>query len=276
MLMAKTTLLTKKQFSINIILIGLILIFFSFTWYWEFPYDTRTEKGLEFGFQHIAFSWIVILGLIIATILSFIKIYDDNEDKFKFANDKENENTTSVKTSNYFVIGLCILLGYFGYKFYSTSKFIYNNSIQYHNQYTQKVQEKQGFYDKLWKTYLQKEKITNLNKETFLKVTALIMENRRDGSTLAWKWVQENQNIPFEEFAVFYSDLSSFIEKQREGYFNIEKECQKIANSNNTLLDTLPNNLYNKVIGCKRIDFEYGFLSDKTSETFKTKKENIE
>jgi len=152
---------------------------------------------------------------------------------------------------------------------------MYNQSKLLHNAYTQKVEEKAGFYDKLWKTYLQKEKITNVNKETFIQVTKIIMENRKDGQNLTWKWVQENQQIPYGEFTKFYADLSDFITSQREGYFNIEKECQLIANRNNTLLDTFPNNIYNKVIGCERIKFEYGLLSDSTNNVIKSKIENV-
>lgn len=152
---------------------------------------------------------------------------------------------------------------------------MYNKSKMYHNNYTQMVQEKAGFYDKLWKTYLAKEKITNINKETFLVVTKIIMENRKDGEKLTWKWVQENQQIPYEQFTIFYADLSDFITEQREGYFKIEQVCQQIANKNNTLLDTFPNNIYNKIVGCDRIHFEYGFLSDSTENVFKSKKENL-
>lgn len=153
---------------------------------------------------------------------------------------------------------------------------MYNSSKKYHNTYTQKIQEKIGFYDKLWKTYLQKDKITNVNKETFLLVTQIIMENRRDGEKVTWKWVQENQQIPYDEFTKFYADLSDFITSQREGYFNIEKECQTIANRNNTMLDTFPNNVYNKIIKLERINFQYGFLSDSTINVFESKKENVQ
>lgn len=101
------------------------------------------------------------------------------------------------------------------------------------------------------------------------------MENRADGKNITWKWIQENQNIPYNEFSMFYSDLSVFITEQREGYFNIEKECQSIANSNNVLLDSFPNRFYNKFLKCKKIKFEYGFLSDSTSHVFKNRIENI-
>lgn len=152
---------------------------------------------------------------------------------------------------------------------------VFNASKSYQNYYNLKVQEKRGFYDKMWKTYLTKEKITNINKETFLTVSKVIMENRADGKNLTWKWVQENQKIPYEEFTKFYSDLSNFITEQREGYFRIEQECQEIARYNNTMIDTFPNNIYNKFLDCPRINFEYGILSDSTNNVFKSGVENL-
>jgi hypothetical protein len=136
------------------------------------------------------------------------------------------------------------------------------------------VQEKVGYYDNMWKSYLQIDKNTNINKDVFIEVTKLIMEARKDGENVAWKWLQENQQIPYNEFTKFYSQLNSFIISKRDGYYNIEKECQKIAYTNNKLLDIFPNNLYNKVLNCKHIEFEYGFTSDRTDEVFKSKKEN--
>lgn len=55
------------------------------------------------------------------------------------------------------------------------------------------------FFDKLWKVYLQKYEICELNKNTFLEVTNMIMEGRHDGEQVTWKWLQENQNIPYSE-----------------------------------------------------------------------------
>lgn len=152
---------------------------------------------------------------------------------------------------------------------------VYNKSAIYQNQYKQKEFERKSFYDKLWKVYSQKMDLTIKNKETFIEVTKIIMENRADGKNVAWKWLQENQNIPYEEFTKFYSDLSIYIEEQREEYFKLEKDIQNIANSNNVLLDTFPNVLYNKMLKCQKINYECGFTSDKTDNVFKSKKENI-
>jgi len=272
----------------------------------------KLSKNLDFPGDHSDFGGIhillnVVFGLLIlvSTVLTLVNWFDDdvvllyyniyhgipgNKRDVEYhlirnpidTENKDDEKTTNVKPTNFkkyilYFIGIVILLYSFGglKTTFKDCKTIYNTSKLYHNSYTQKVQEKEGFYDKLWKTYLQKEKITNVNKETFIQVTKVIMENRKDGSQLTWKWIQENQQIPYEEFTKFYSDLSNFITSQREGYFNIEKECQIIANKNNTLLDTFPNNMYNKFLKCERIKFEYGFTSDSTQTVFKTKKENV-
>ena len=197
-----------------------------------------------------------------------------------FKNDyNKPENKIDFNFKKYVIYASLILFLIFIYialksSFFDITK-MFNTSKIYHNTYIQKVQEKQGFYDKLWKTYLQKEKITNVNRETFIEVSKIIMENRRDGQKVTWKWLQENQQISYSEFTKFYSDLSTFIESQRDAYFSIEKVCQEIANKNNTMLDTFPNNIYNRLLQCKRIDFEYGFLSDSTNKVFTNKKENL-
>ena len=191
----------------------------------------------------------------------------------------DGEPIKPKKKYTYLKLGIVILIAIFLYNILvgNINRMItmFNTSKQYQNTYTQRVQEKVGFYDKLWKTYLQKEKITNVNKETFLEVTKIIMENRKDGEQITWKWVRENQEIPYSEFTKFYADLSNFITEQREGYFNIEKECQKIANMNNTMLDTFPHNMYNKILKCPVINFQYGFTSDSTNSLFNSGIENV-
>jgi len=152
---------------------------------------------------------------------------------------------------------------------------MFNTSKIYHNTYQQKVEEKLGFYDKLWKTYQTKAEITKMNQDMFLQVTKIIMANVADGENLSWKWVSRYPDIDYNQFSEFYADLSAYIAKQREGYFSIEKACQLIANQNNTMLDTFPNNIYNRMLKLDRIKFEYGFLSDSTNNVFARKIENL-
>jgi hypothetical protein len=249
--------------------------------------DHYKEIHTSFGPIHTTSNILMILFSIISFIIISIEFITTGETFLrKYYNDNNNNNWSSTTEGSinstfnfkkYIIWGIIIIFGFYlydsGKNIINQSAKMYNASKKYCNEYVQKVQEKKGFYDKLWKTYLQKEKITNISKETFIEVTKIIMENRKDGEQIMWKWVQENQQIPYSEFTKFYTDLSNFITEQREGYFNIEKECQIIANSNNTLLDTFPHNIYNKILNCERITFEYGFTSDSTETVFKTKKE---
>ena len=199
----------------------------------------------------------------------------DDEDE-----DTENENNFKMNWKKLIgwavVIVLVVFLFKLGKTVYKGSVHVYNTSKNYQHQYQQKVEEKAGYYDKLWKTFYEKEQIADLSYEMFREVTIIIMENRRGGENLAWQWLQENQQIPYNEYTKFYTDLSNFIRAQREGYYAIEKECQRIAKENNILLETFPNRLYNKWFAKQEnIVFEYGFLSDSTNNVFATGLENI-
>ena len=219
-----------------------------------------------------------VITVITHIVLGFLLMVDMFDEKGNELFELHKEGGLSLWKIWGTIILIYLFLGSFilGKTVYSNGKDIYNTSINYQNEYTQLCQEKQGFYDNLWKSYYQKTQITNMNKETFLQVTKLIMDGRSDGKNMSWKWVQENQQIPYSEFTQFYSDLSVFIETRRDGYLAIEKKCQELAKKNNVMLDTFPNNLFNKYLNLPHIKFEYGFLSDKTEKVFVTKKENLD
>lgn len=191
----------------------------------------------------------------------------------------ENKNNMKMNWKKIIWWGIAIFLAIvvfrFGRTVFTQSVDMFNTSKTYNYSYDQKVLEKEGFYDKLWKTYDQKEAIVDLNKETFIEVTKIIMENRKAGENVMWNWVKENQHIPYEEFSKFYSNLSDYITGQREGYFVIEKQCQHIARQHNTMIDTFPNNVYNRMLKLEEIEYEYGFLSDSTRNVFATQTENL-
>lgn len=152
---------------------------------------------------------------------------------------------------------------------------MYNQSIGTYNNFTQKSQQKEGYYDKMYKTYSQKMDISYINYSQFKEISVIIMENKKDGAQLAWKWLSEQKVIPFEEFTSLWKDLSAFIQTQREGYYQLEVECQQLANANNTLLATFPNNFYNFFLRRPYAKYSYGFTSDETQKVFRTGKENI-
>lgn len=267
----------------SVIIPVIMLLIMGLLWNTPLPGDYYEEISKSFyvlrhSALHIIVNILLVVGAVMILIIGLVNGCDDKQGLFTH-NKTEIEVNWSFKRK-YIGLIITILVCLFLYKFISpvisNTIGLYNQSIVYQNNYKQKTDEKLGFYDKLWKVYLQKNQIATLNRDAFLEVTKLIMEGRADGSNVAWKWVQENQQIPYAEFTKFYSDLSDFVFSQREAYFKIEQECMAIANANNTMLDTFPNNMYNKIVNCKRIEFEYSFTSAKTKEVFRTGEENLE
>lgn len=152
---------------------------------------------------------------------------------------------------------------------------LWNQSVVAYNTYTQKCQQREGFYDKMYKTYSQKKEISFINFDEFKEIATVIMDNKKDGAALSWKWLSEQKLIDFQEFTSFWKDLSDFIELQREGYYALETECQQLGNANNILLSTFPNNVYNFFLHRPYAQYHYGFTSDNTERVFATHKENL-
>lgn len=266
----------RQAFCTIFSLICLSFLLLSFIWNVQLPYDIIKNDEIEFGSLHITVN---LMWIIVTVVFGAIGLVNCNPDeKGMYFNENEYlEIKMSSKKIGFILTAIFMLFFIFaiGKNIVSTSIEIYNSNIEYVNQYEQKSTERKGYYDKLWKIYLQKSQITELNKDVFIQVTKSIMEGRSDGSQVAWKWVKENQQIPYNEFTKFYSDLSTFIASQREGYFDLEKQCMEIAKKNNTMLSTFPNNLYNKFLNCEKIKFNYGFTSSKTKTTFETGEENL-
>jgi hypothetical protein len=278
-------------FIIIILLIGMVMVI-GFT---KFDSDKilywtdGSIRRVEWSVFHILLQYFVIICAVIFTIFL---VYDGMEDGkkgllrhlYKNENETNYNETDNAKTKfrmkkKYIIWAIVIIAAILIFKgvsaIYTGTIFVYNNAKIYQYSYTQKEQERVTFYDKMWKTYLSKDTIAKINRETFMAATKLIMDNRADSKTLTWKWLQENQQIDYAEFTQFYADLSTFITDQRKAYLKLETECQGIAMSNNILLDTFPNNLYNKLLGCAKIEYEAGFTSDSTQHVFATKKENL-
>jgi len=284
---------------IALIVFGIVLVFLNFWMFGEtklfndYIEKDRYGSDLVFGWIHMAFNTLLAFFDIAYLIFAIWEFSDDNppfkklydRDSYNHRNSRRDEEDKAETVKKpirwkrwiWLAIALIIFINIakFGKIIYKQSVFLYNTSKIYHNTYQQKVEEKLGFYDKLWKTYQTKAQITNMNKDVFIEVTKIIMANVADGENLSWKWISKYPDIDYTQFTTFYADLSNYITKEREGYFSIEKACQLIANRNNTMLDTFPNNIYNRALKLERIKFEYGFLSDSTNNVFKSKVENL-
>lgn len=146
---------------------------------------------------------------------------------------------------------------------------LFNSAKQYSLNYDRATQEQISNYDGYYQAFMGKQTNANINKETFLIVTDIIMSNRKDGQSLSWKWVHENQQIPYHEFTNFYKDLSEFIEVRYADNMKIEREKQRIVQEHNLLLIKYPNNIINKWLNIKPLTYKHGFISDSTLNKFK-------
>jgi len=147
---------------------------------------------------------------------------------------------------------------------------LYNNTKKIEMAYNKKVQEQVTNYDGYYLAFTEKQTNANINKDIFLKVTSIIMEGRKDGEGVAWKWLQENQQIPYSEFTYFYRELSSFISERYADNMKIEREKQDLVRQHNTLLVTFPNTFFNKFLDIKPLVYQFGYVSNNTKQKFKS------
>lgn len=145
----------------------------------------------------------------------------------------------------------------------------YNSTKNYKFQLSEIEERQITNYDGYYQMFVDKTSNAQINKETFIEVTNIIMEARKDGQSLAWKWNVENQNIPYGEFTWFYKELSLFINERYKDNMIIESQKQSIVNQHNLLLETFPNNIYNYFIRIKPLKYNQGFVSEITKNKFK-------
>lgn len=145
----------------------------------------------------------------------------------------------------------------------------YNENVNSTMGYKALEQNQITTYDNYYLTFKENNSNITINsKETFLQVTNIIMSARKDGKNLAWKWCQENQQIPYSEFTYFYKELSTFITKRFEENNIIERNKQTVVKNQNILISTFPGIVYNIIFKIKPLEYKKGFVSEETKELF--------
>jgi hypothetical protein len=155
------------------------------------------------------------------------------------------------------------------YKTYNSTITLYNDNKELEFSYVKLTQEQISNYDGYYLAFTDKQANANINKETFIQVTHIIMNNRKDGQNVAWKWMQENQQIPYHEFTYFYKELSAFISIRYADNMKIERSKQCIIQQQNLLLSKFPNNVINKFLKIELMNYKAGYISETTKSKFK-------
>ena len=178
------------------------------------------------------------------------------------------ERKTIVKLS--IIGGAVIMILMFIGSFISFS----NQEARLNNTFTQKMNERTAFYDKMWKTISQKSQIALKNDSSFYRNVNAIMEGRKDAGDVFMKWVQEsNPNANYDAVGNLYADLSRTVEGQRDGFFMEEKMIQSVVLEHENLISTFPGTFWNIFLGRKSITYK-PITSDRTDEVIRTGKDN--
>ena len=150
-------------------------------------------------------------------------------------------------------------------------KELYNTSVSQRTQYAALLQKQVTTYDAYYLSFSEQYNIAGVTKEAFIQVTQIIMSGRTDGKNVAWKWVRENQQIPYDGFTSFYENLTQFVRERYKQLLVLEDNKQLIVQQNNELLYTFPNNLYNHFLHIQPLAYTYGYLSDSTKKLYNIK-----
>lgn len=149
-----------------------------------------------------------------------------------------------------------------------------NQEIDLRNRFTQKMEERTAFYDKMWKTLSQKSQIALKNDSSFTRNVDAIMSGRKDSEGVFMKWIQEsNPNANYDQVSILYQDLSRSVEGERDGFFIQEKMIQGIVLEHSNLIGKFPGSLWNSFLGREKLVYK-PITSDRTDEVIKTGKDN--
>lgn len=172
----------------------------------------------------------------------------------------------NIKIAIWVIITLIVVS--FTNKLYTGITGFYNSEKQLTLQYKELEQLQITTFDNNYLAFKEKFDIADINRNSFVTVTEIIMEGRSDGKQVAWKWLQENQPIDYNVFSKFYADLSSFTQARYTQNAEIEKSKQQIAKNHNLLIKTFPGIWYNYIFKFQQLEYKEGFISQDTKSLF--------
>lgn len=269
--------LTKQEFLSNLIKVAVALLILGLTWEVQFPNDiVNADNSIEYSAFHYLFNlgYLALAFLYVAMTISKSISIEGDKASYDFLEESETEAKNKFISTIRWTVFSVFLLVLINNVFNGVTN-VYNTSVVYNNEYKSNQQGLKTFYDNMWKTYSMKDGIKIDNKETFLQVANLVMDARKDGEQLASKLLVENQSVPFDQFSLFYADLSRFIESNRSVIQKYEERAQNIAMKHNTFLETYPNLIYNLISQRPLIKYQSAFSSPTTEKVFETRNEGI-
>lgn len=162
------------------------------------------------------------------------------------------------------LLGAC-MLGLVGATYVSYS----NREIELRNFAKAQEDSNQATFDKVWKVINQKAQVSDKYKNDFVDVYEKVMSGRYQGkNSVLFSWIQEhNPQID----AKIYASLMDTIEGQRESFNMVQLKLRDIKREHDNLRTLFPGSMF---VGSRPELKVTIIISDKTSEAFKSAKEN--
>lgn len=190
---------------------------------------------------------IEIIAWAVYSFIYFMASYESNSTEkdvksiliLDIANKKDEEDVNKIKVSWKKLVWLiiAILVIFSGYKAtkYSLTEgvAVYNEQKDIRNTYEQKVQERNVMMSEFMDCLTSSLKVSETNANYFKENIQSIMENRKDGDKLMWKWVTEvNPNANFNEVSEMFQHMQLlYLEKEvlllqlTKHCLNLKKRC---------------------------------------------------
>lgn len=126
----------------------------------------------------------------------------------------------------------------------------FNEQKDIRNSYSQKVQEKEVIMNEFTSCLTSSLNISNSNAEYFKENIQSIMENRKDGDKLMWKWVTEvNPNANFNEVSEMFQHMQSLYLEKRSSIIAINKTLFELEKRDANLRTMFPSNMIINLVG---------------------------
>lgn len=208
-----------------------------------------------------------LLFLAIIFPYTWVKLF-----QLKQLSTKQLKLKMSKRTVKRLAIVLLVIIGcYTGTKELTQT---HNKEVTIVNKFNKQTSERNTLFDMMYKTITQKTEIAFMNDSSFRKNITIIMDNRKDGEQIMWKWLQEiNPNANYQEVSALYKDLSGYIALQRDRLFQIEKSMQNLKLEHDNLRRLFPTNISMYLLSREELEYK-PFLNEYTLKSIKEGQEN--
>lgn len=163
------------------------------------------------------------------------------------ANKKDEEDVNKIKVSWKKLVWLiiAILVIFSGYK---ATKYSLTEGVAVYNE--QKVQERNIMMSEFMDCLTSSLKVSETNANYFKENIQSIMENRKDGDKLMWKWVTEvNPNANFNEVSEMFQHMQSLYLEKRSSIIAINKVLFELEKRDANLRTMFPSNMIINLVG---------------------------